>query len=78
MAGAGMRHLAWSGIAVAAGGVYARRGPILVIAGFFAIPILSAALPDVWGPILGNAVLGSGWIVLGYELFVSEESGDAS
>ena len=60
------------------GGVYARRGPILVIAGFFAIPILSAALPGVWGPILGNTVLGSGWIVLGYELLVGEKSGGAS
>jgi len=56
-------------------GVYARRGPILVIAGFFAVPILTAALPDAWGAVVGNAVLGSGWIMLGYELFAFAEPG---
>jgi hypothetical protein len=49
-------------------GVYSKRGPILVIAGFFAVPILAAALPDVLGMIIGNAVLGCGWILLGFEL----------
>jgi hypothetical protein len=50
------------------GGVYSRCGPILVIAGFILIPILGAALPGVWGAIAGQGLLGSGWIVLGYEL----------
>ena len=48
--------------------VFARKGAILVIAGFFAIPLLTAALPGVWGGVLGNIVLGSGWIMLGLEL----------
>ena len=48
--------------------VFARTGAILVIAGFFAIPLLTAALPGVWGGVLGNIVLGSGWIMLGLEL----------
>ena len=48
--------------------VYSRLGPILVIAGFFATPILGAALPGVVGLIVGNAVLGGGWMVLGREL----------
>jgi hypothetical protein len=45
-----------------------RTGPALLIAGFFAIPILSAAIRNPWGAIVGNAVLGAGWIRLGYEL----------
>lgn len=49
-------------------GVYTRLGPILVIAGFFAIPILSAILPQLLGMIVGNVVLASGWILLGREL----------
>ena len=42
-----------------------RRAAALVIAGFFAIPLLSAVLGPLWGGVLGNLVLGSGWIVLG-------------
>ncbi len=51
--------------------VYSRRGPILLIVGFFATPMLAAALPDMWGLIIGNAVLGSGWFLLGSELYSS-------
>jgi hypothetical protein len=58
--------------------VYSRRGPILVIVGFFSVPILTAALPGAWGAILGNAVLGIGWMLLGYELLVSGWRGGAS
>ena len=43
-----------------------RRAATLVIAGFFAIPFLSAALGVLWGGVLGNVVLGSGWILLGW------------
>jgi hypothetical protein len=50
-------------------GVYSRTGPILVIAGFLAIPILGAALPASWGPIVGSTILGCGWILLGRELY---------
>jgi hypothetical protein len=49
--------------------VFARLGPALVIAGFFAIPLITAATSIVWGGALGNTVLGSGFILLGRELF---------
>jgi hypothetical protein len=49
--------------------VFARLGPILIIAGFFAIPLLTAATSLELGGALGNAVLGSGFISLGRELF---------
>ncbi len=51
--------------------IFARLGPILIIAGFFAIPLLSAATSPIWGGALGNAVLGLGFILLGRELFHS-------
>ncbi len=47
---------------------FGRIGPILVIAGMFAIPLLSAMISPVAGMALGNAILSSGWIVLGLEL----------
>ena len=52
------------------GGVFARLGPALVIAGFFAIPLLAVALPGmgIWGQIMGTVVLASGFILLGREL----------
>jgi hypothetical protein len=42
-----------------------RRAAVLVIAGFFAIPLISAALGPIWGSALGNLILGSGWVLLG-------------
>ena len=51
--------------------IFARLGPILIIVGFFAIPLLSAAISPIWGGALGNAVLGLGLILLGRELFHS-------
>ena len=48
--------------------VFSRLGPALVIAGFFAIPLLSAVTSLKLGGALGNAVLGSGFILLGREL----------
>ena len=52
------------------GGVFARLGPALVIAGFFATPLLTVALPSlgIWGQIIGTVVMGAGWILLGREL----------
>lgn len=44
-----------------------RRAAGLVIAGFFAIPLLSAGLRSIWGGILGNVILGSGWFLLGLD-----------
>lgn len=52
-------------------GVFPRLGPVLIIAGFFAIPLLSAVTSPILGGVLGNAVLGSGFIILGRELFRS-------
>lgn len=49
--------------------VFARPGPVLIIAGFFAIPLLSAVTSPILGGVLGNAVLGSGFILVGRELF---------
>ena len=52
------------------GGVFARLGPALVIAGFFATPLLTVALPSlgIGGQIIGTVVMGAGWILLGREL----------
>lgn len=47
--------------------VYTRMVSVLIIAGFFAIPLLSALISPMWGGVLGNAVLGSGFILLGLE-----------
>ncbi len=62
--------LGWLGFAASmlANRLYGRLGPILLIAGFFAVPILGAALPLPWGQIPGNIVLGTGWILLGRQL----------
>jgi hypothetical protein len=49
--------------------VYSRLGPALVIAGFFAIPLITTLTSLKLGGALGNAVLGSGFILLGVELF---------
>jgi len=49
--------------------VFSRLGPALVIAGFFAIPLLTVATSSpILGGALGNAVLGAGFILLGREL----------
>jgi hypothetical protein len=58
--------------------VFTRLGPCLIIAGFFAIPLLSAAISPTWGGALGNAVLGAGFILLGRELFKSPLADSAS
>lgn len=55
-------------ISMIRGAVHARRGPSLVLAGLFATPMFGAMLPGAWGPALGSAVLGAGWVLLGYEL----------
>jgi hypothetical protein len=66
----GIFMLGWIALAASSlrTGVASRGGAGLVIAGFFAIPLLSAALPGVWGAVLGNAILASGWFWLGYDL----------
>ena len=42
-----------------------RRAAVLLLSGFFAIPLLSATFGPVWGGILGNIFLCGGWILLG-------------
>ena len=53
--------------------VFARTGPALIIAGFFAIPLFTVVTSPVLGGALGNAVLGSGFILLGRELIRSDK-----
>lgn len=57
--------------------LYARTGPMLLIGGFFLVPILGAALPQPWGQVPGTLVLGAGWIVLGLQLRGPANSGGA-
>jgi hypothetical protein len=59
--------LGWIAFAASTFRVIPRLRPAaaLVIAGFFATPLLSAAFGPAWGGALGNMVLGSGWILLG-------------
>lgn len=44
-----------------------RRGPLLIITGFFAIPTFTLALPGLSGMILGNLILSGGWILAGHD-----------
>ena len=62
--------LGWILLAISAlrSGVFSRPAPILVIAGFLAIPLLGAVLPGVWGVVVGNGVLASGWFLLGRDM----------
>lgn len=55
-------------ISMLKGGVFPRPAVWLVVAGFFATPLLSAVMPALVAVALGNAVLGSGWIWLGFVL----------
>jgi hypothetical protein len=49
-------------------GILSRRAAGLVIAGLLATPLLTAALPELWGAVIGNAILAAGWIWLGYDV----------
>lgn len=49
-------------------GVVGRLGPILLLAGFVAVPLLGGAVSEVWGMVVGNVVLGAGWILIGREI----------
>ena len=46
-------------------GIMPRRAALLVVAGLFATPFLSAVLSPVAAAAIGNALLGAGWIWLG-------------
>lgn len=49
--------------------VVSRMAAGMVIAGFFLIPMLQPLLPGLLGAIVGNVVLGGGWMWLGVELW---------
>ncbi len=80
LAALGAFAVGWIALAISMlfSGAYARRGPLLVIAGLFVGPLLSAAMPGAWAAILGSAVLGAGWIMLGHELHASQRPGPQS
>ncbi len=65
--------LGWIGFAASmlAAKFIARPGPVLIITGFFAIPLFTVVAGPALGGALGNAVLGSGFILLGRELIRS-------
>lgn len=52
-------------------GAASRMAAGLVIGGFFVIPLLGATV-GVWGAVLGNAVLGFGFLWCGYDVGRSE------
>jgi len=51
--------------------VFKPLGPALVIAGFFAVPLITVATSPILGGTLGNLVLGTGFVLLGRELIKS-------
>jgi hypothetical protein len=69
----GIFTLGWIALAVSTlrAGLLSRRAATLVIVGFFAIPLLGAA--GLWGAVAGNAILGSGWCWLGWEVFATSD-----
>jgi hypothetical protein len=48
-----------------------RLGPILVIVGFFIIPLISGIITPIWGGIIGSLSLGIGFSLIGMELIKS-------
>lgn len=60
--------LALAGVTIRAR-IVSRIAASLVIAGFFLIPLLHPLLPGPVGAIMGNVVLGVGWMWLGLELW---------
>lgn len=49
-------------------GVLGRAGPILLLAGFVTVPVMGGAVSEVWGLVVGNVVLGLGWILIAREI----------
>ena len=72
--------LGWIGFAASmlACRLYSRAGPIVLIAGFFLLPILGATLPALWGQIIGNLLLGTGWVLLGRQLLLFAKAHNAA
>ena len=72
MASFGVFTLGWIALAASTlrSRLLSRRAAGLVIAGFFLIPMLQAVL-GLWGGVAGNAVLGTGFILLGHSVRVA-------
>ncbi len=62
--------LGWLALAVVTlrSGLFPRRAPQLVIAGFFLAPLLTPVL-GLWAPAAGSVVLGAGWLWLARDLY---------
>lgn len=73
MIGAAGFTIGWIALAastIAAEG-FSRSGGLLLIAGIFALPMLSAALPMPFGPLIGSAIIAAGLIRLGLDVIGS-------
>lgn len=70
MAAVGIFAIGWIALAASTlrAGVLPRRAAWLVIAGLLSTPLLAAVLPGAWGAVVGNGVLGAGWLWLGHGL----------
>lgn len=64
----GVFMLGWIGLAVSTlrSKAASRAAAWLVIAGFFATPLLTPLLHRVWAGVVGNLILGSGLVWLGF------------
>ena len=51
-----------------------RAAALAVIIGLFAIPLLQPLLHDMWGAVIGNVILGTGWTGLGVALARSADA----
>ena len=70
----------WIALAVSSrrSGLFPRHATTLVIAGLFATPFLSAVLPSLLAGAIGNAILGAGWMWLGWDMWRSKTAVIAS
>lgn len=53
-------------------------GPGLVIAGLLGLGPLAASLPDLWGFVIGNGVIGLGWLLIGRDLWTGRSEAASS
>ncbi len=59
------------GISMLLARVFHPIGPILLLAGFFSVPILAASMPDLWGFVVGNLIVALGYFMIGRDLLRS-------
>lgn len=48
-------------------------GPGLLLVGLLGVGPLAAALPGIWGFVVGNSVIGLGWILIGRDLLTPQQ-----